>query len=54
MQEELNKIQAMMNSFSNKYGARIQVDTIKSVNLNKVELDEEIYIYDLKAVKEGD
>lgn len=54
MQEELKKIQAMMNKFSKKYGARIQVDTIKSVYIDKVELTEGNYIYDLKAVKEGD
>ncbi len=33
--KELKKIQAMMNKFSKKYGARIQVDTIKSVYIDK-------------------
>ncbi len=51
MQEELKKINILMNNFSKKYGARIQVDTIKSINL---ETKEESYIYDLKLIKEGD
>ena len=49
--EELKKIQIMMNNFSKKYEARIQVDTIKSINL---ETKEEGYIYDLKVIKDGD
>lgn len=48
MQEELEKIQKMMNIFSEKYRAGIKVDTIKSINL---ETKEESYIYDLKVVK---
>lgn len=51
MQEELKKIQKMMNIFSEKYGAGIKVDTIKSINL---ETKEEGYIYDLKVIKDGD
>lgn len=51
MREELKKINILMNNFSKKYGARIQVDTIKSINL---ETKDESYIYDLKAIKEGD
>lgn len=51
MQEELKKIQAMMNNFTKKYGAGIKVDTIKSINL---ETKEESYIYDLKVIKEGE
>lgn len=48
MQEELKKIQRMMNNFTEKYGTGIKVDTIKSINL---ETKEKSYIYDLKAVK---
>lgn len=48
MEEELKKINALMNNFSKKYGVRIKTDTIKSINL---ETKEETYIYDLKIEK---
>lgn len=51
MEEELKKIQVMMNNFSQKYGVGIKVDTIKSIN---IETKEEGYIYDPKVIKEGD
>lgn len=51
MKEELKKIQRIMNNFTEKYGAGIKVDTIKSINL---ETKEESYIYDLKVIKEGE
>lgn len=48
MEEELKKINLLMNNFSKKYGAGIKVDTIKSINL---ETKEEGYIYDLNVMK---